>query len=140
MREVETAIIGGGPAGAATAFALAAAGREAILFERSAGPHHKVCGEFLSVETQALLRKIGIDLPALGAVGIDTVAIYAADRSIGAALPFRALSLSRRRLDDALLHAAAARGAEVRRNNAVREVRRDGASWALRCEGDDQIR
>ena len=93
MRDVETAIIGGGPAGAAAACALAASGRETVLFERSAGPHHKVCGEFLSIETQALLREIGIDPPALGAVGIDYVAIYAAGRSIGAALPFRALSL-----------------------------------------------
>jgi flavin-dependent dehydrogenase len=137
---VETAIIGGGPAGAATAFALAAAGREAVLFERSAGPHHKVCGEFLSVETQAFLREMGVDLPALGAVGIDAVAIYAAGRSIAAALPFRALSLSRRRLDDALLQAAVARGAEVMRNAAVREVSRDGASWTLRGEGDDRFR
>jgi flavin-dependent dehydrogenase len=140
MREVETAIVGGGPAGAATACALAASGREAILFERSAGPHHKVCGEFLSVETQAFLRGIGVDLPALGAVGIDSVAIYAADRGIAAALPFQAMSLSRRRLDDALLQAAVAHGAEVRRNAAVREVSRDGASWRLRCEGDDRIR
>lgn len=140
MRDVETAIIGGGPAGAAAACALAASGRETVLFERSAGPHHKVCGEFLSIETQALLREIGIDPPALGAVGIDYVAIYAAGRSIDAALPFRALSLSRHRLDDALLHAAAASGAEVRRNTPVREVSRDGAGWTLRCEADDRIR
>jgi len=43
-------IIGGGVAGGAVAAHLACARREVILIERKAGPHDKVCGEFISCE------------------------------------------------------------------------------------------
>jgi hypothetical protein len=139
MRQVETLIVGGGPAGAAAACGLAVSGREAMLIERSAGPHHKVCGEFLSVETQAQLRCLGIDAAALGAVPIERVAIHSAKRAVSAALPFRALSLSRYRLDEALLRRAAEQGALVRRGISVRQVTRAERGWRVRCDGGDFI-
>ena len=111
MTAVETLDRRRRPAGAAAACGLAAAGREVVLVERSEGPHHKVCGEFLSIETQALLQALGVDPAALGAVGIGEVAVYAGGRGVAAALPFRALSLSRYRLDDVLLRRAGESGA-----------------------------
>lgn len=139
MTRVETAIVGGGPAGAAAACALATMGREAVLIERSSGPHHKVCGEFLSIETQAQLHRLGIDPLTLGAVAVDRVAIYAADRGVGADLPFRALSVSRWRLDDALLRRAVACGARVKRGVSVRAVTRQDDGWLLRCDDGEAI-
>src|SRR5258708_28895412 len=103
MTRAETVIVGGGPAGSATACGLAALGRDVMLIERTAAPHHKVCGEFLSVETQTQLQRVGVNLSALGAVPIEQVAIYSSSRSVTSALPFRALSLSRYRLHHALL-------------------------------------
>mgnify|MGYP001597537187 FL=1 len=44
MKQIETIIVGGGPAGTATACGLASMGREGMLVERAAAPHHKVCG------------------------------------------------------------------------------------------------
>ena len=140
MTAVETLIVGGGPAGAAAACGLATAGREVMLVERSEGPHHKVCGEFLSIETQALLQALGVDPAALGAVEIGEVAVYAAGRSVAAALPFRALSLSRYRLDQALLQRAGEGGAHIKRGVSVQHVSRDGADWNVRCDGDTSIR
>lgn len=137
MSEVETVIVGGGPAGAAAACGLAAGGQAAMLIERSAAAHHKVCGEFLSVETQAQLLRLGVDPVALGAVAIDRVAIHSPTRAVTAALPFRALSLSRYRLDEALLRRAAELGAQVRRNLSVRHVARDDRGWSVRC--DDEV-
>jgi flavin-dependent dehydrogenase len=134
MKRVETAIVGGGPAGAATACALAAAGRDAVLIERSDAPHHKVCGEFLSVETQTQLRALGVDAAALGAAAIDHVAVYSPSRGVTAALPFRALSLSRYRLDDALLRRAGILGAQIKRGIAVRNVTPDGEGWIVHCD------
>src|SRR5581483_12095041 len=92
---VETLIIGGGPAGAACAAHLADAGHEVMLIERTSAPHHKVCGEFISIETQAALARLGIDAAALGAAAIEDVSIYAGRKSVRARIPFRALSLSR---------------------------------------------
>lgn len=140
MTAVETLIVGGGPAGAAAACGLAAAGHEVMLVERSQGPHHKVCGEFLSIETQALLQALGIDPAALGAVEIGEVAVYAAGRSVAAALPFRALSLSRYRLDQALLGRADRDGARITRGVSVQHVSRDGTDWMVRCDGGATIR
>jgi flavin-dependent dehydrogenase len=138
MTAFETAVIGGGPAGAATACALALAGREVLLLEREAGPHHKVCGEFLSVETQALLAGLGIDPAALGAVAVERVSIHTGARCVSAALPFRALSLSRYRFDDALLRRAAACGVQIRRAVSVRQAARAHDGWALQC-GDEPV-
>ncbi len=134
MKRVETIIVGGGPAGAATACALAVAGRDAVLIERADVPHHKVCGEFLSVETQTQLGTIGVDTAALGAVVIDQVTVYSPTRSVTAALPFRALSLSRYRLDDALLRRAETLGAQIKRGIAVRNVTPDSEGWLVHCD------
>ncbi len=134
MSGIETIIVGGGPAGAAAAIRLAAAGREVLLIERHAGPHHKVCGEFLSIETQEIVRRLGVDLDAQGAVSIDTVSIHAGKGSASASLPFRALSLSRRRLDAALLDRAAQAGAALKRGVSVQAVTRENDGWSVRCD------
>jgi flavin-dependent dehydrogenase len=134
MIEVETAVVGGGPAGAAAACDLRLAGREAMLLERERAAHHKVCGEFISVETQTLLDRLGVDAAALGAVRVERVSIHTGGRSVCAALPFRALSLSRYRLDEALLRRAVEYGVEVRRGHSVRQATLDGERWILRCD------
>ena len=131
MKRVEILIIGGGPAGAATACALAAAGRDVVLIERSEGPHHKVCGEFLSVETQTQLLALGVDAKALGAAAIERVAVCSPTRSVDTRLPFRALSLSRYRLDYALLRRAETLGAQIERGVAVRNVTPDREGWMV---------
>jgi menaquinone-9 beta-reductase len=139
MTRAETVIVGGGPAGSATACGLAALGRDVVLIERTAEPHHKVCGEFLSVETQTQLQRVGVDLSALGAVPIEQVAVYSSSRSVTSALPFRALSLSRYRLDDALLRRAQDSGARLKRNVAVKSVTPDGAGWNALCDDGESI-
>src|SRR5271156_2538763 len=103
MTRAETVIVGGWPAGSATACGLATLGRDVVLIERTAKPHHKVCGEFLSVETQTQLQRLGVDASSLGAVQIGQVSLYSPSRSATSALPFPALSLWRYRLDNAPL-------------------------------------
>lgn len=139
MRYVETVIVGGGPAGAAAACGLAARGREAVLVERCAGPHHKVCGEFLSVETQAQLHQLGVDATALGAVSIDRVIVRSSARSVTADLPFRALSLSRYRLDAVLLRRAQNCGAQLKTNVSVRNATPNGAAWTVECDDGETL-
>ncbi len=134
MMLVETIVIGGGPAGAACACGLARRGREVVIVERASGPHHKVCGEFLSVETQSQLRQLGVDPITLGAVTIDQVAVSSATRTAIAELPFRALSLSRYRLDDALLRQAENLGARVKRNVSARSVTPVEHGWTVACD------
>ncbi|MDH6234807.1 flavin-dependent dehydrogenase [Mesorhizobium soli] len=139
MTWAETVVIGGGPAGSAAACGLARSGRDVMLIERTAKPHHKVCGEFLSVETRMQLQRLGVDPLALGAVPIDHVAVHSSRRSVSSELPFRALSLSRYRLDDALLRCAQSTGARLNRNVTVKSVMQDASGWNVFCDNGNTI-
>jgi flavin-dependent dehydrogenase len=127
-------VIGGGLAGTALAIRLARAGREVTLLEREPGPVDKVCGEFLSREAVVYLSALGLDLAALGAVGIDAVRWCAPRYTAETALPFSALSLSRRVLDEALLQRASSAGATVRRGVKVTALTREPSCWVTRLE------
>ncbi len=86
-----------------------------------------MCGEFLSIEAQEHLATLGIDLAAMGAIPISHIRVVAHGRTIESRLPFVARGLSRRALDEALLHLAERAGAVVERGVRVMEIERDGA-------------
>jgi flavin-dependent dehydrogenase len=124
-------VIGGGPAGAATAILLARAGRAVTLLEREAGPHDKVCGEFISHEAAAYLSRLGLDLHALGAAPIRAARLARGRGATEIALPFTAFSLSRRRLDEALLELAQGAGVQLRRGVRARGLTPTGKDWTV---------
>ncbi|HKA47626.1 MAG TPA: FAD-dependent monooxygenase [Methyloceanibacter sp.] len=127
MRELPFIAIGGGLAGSAFTLELARNGARATVLESSRGPHHKVCGEFLSAEAQTLLAYLGLDLGALGASSMGTFRLVNGSRQAEASLPFRAAGLSRYRLDQTLLQRAGDAGADVVRGVTVSTVEaRDG--------------
>jgi flavin-dependent dehydrogenase len=126
----EVLVIGGGPAGAAVAARLAAAGRAVVLCERQAQPRPQVCGEFISASAVEELQVLGVVPTLLGAAEIRQARLFVQDRMAEAGLPFIAHGLSRTRLDERLLDLTARGGAEVRRGVGVRSLARtDGGSW-----------
>jgi flavin-dependent dehydrogenase len=132
-------VIGGGPAGGVLAARLARHGRRVILAERSSGSHDKVCGEFLSEEAASSLTELGIDLAALGAAQTSAVRLHERSKSVAVELPFRAYSLSRRILDEAILASACALGAEVRRGVHIKSLERSGSVWLARTACGDRL-
>jgi flavin-dependent dehydrogenase len=132
-------IVGGGLAGAALATALAAAGRSVVLLERETGPHDKVCGEFLSREAILYLEALGIDPAALGACRIHSVRLSAGAGVATVKLPFPALSLSRRALDDAVLRRAADAGADVRLGARVQSLDNAPGGWRARLAAGEPV-
>ena len=54
----DVAIIGGGLAGLALANDLAMRGRKVVVFEKGNYPRHKVCGEYISMESHSYLLKL----------------------------------------------------------------------------------
>jgi flavin-dependent dehydrogenase len=115
-------VMGAGLAGSAAACLLARAGQDVLLLDRETGPHHKVCGEFLSVEAIAHLRDLGVDPVALGGVPIDRIRLVSGRIEAEARLPFGAVGLSRHALDEALIASAAAAGARVQRGVKILEL------------------
>ncbi len=124
-------IIGGGPAGAAAAIAIAAAGRDVTLIERNAAPADKVCGDFLSAEAITTIETLGVDLSA--ASTISAVRLVHGSRVATTRLPFTARGMSRRAMDEALLRQALASGATVLRGHRVGAIEQDHGSLRLEC-------
>ncbi|MDX1545580.1 MAG: FAD-dependent oxidoreductase [Rhodothermales bacterium] len=121
----DAAIIGGGLAGCSAAIQLARRGHCVVLFEKLRYPHDKLCGEFLSVEVQAMFERLGV-LGAVRLAGAHPIRQALVTTMDGAAfrhdLPGTALGLSRYRLDALLAEHARACGATVRDGVAVRSV------------------
>lgn len=137
---IEHLVVGGGPAGAMAALRLAELGRRVVLLEKERGPQHKVCGEFLSREAVAYLECAGIDVGALGAAQIDRVRMHTGQSTAEAQLPFRAMSLSRWAMDEALLERAQRTGCEVRRGAEVEKLTREVGGWRIDVRGAEALR
>lgn len=127
--EREALIVGGGLAGAALGILLARHGRAAEILEQRAAPQHQVCGEFLSREAVEYLEQLGVPLRALGAVAIHAVRLHARTMIAACELPFPAMSLTRRALDEALLLLAAREGVVVSRGRRVDGLMRAEDGW-----------
>jgi len=122
MRHPDTLIVGGGPAGAATAIELAAAGSNPLLIEREAQQSDPLCGGFLSWTALCRLERLGVDVFGLGARRVTQLSLIAGNREARSNLPSPAASLSRGVLDAALLAHAERLGARIERGVHVRGI------------------
>src|SRR5688500_17588843 len=134
-------VVGGGPAGSATALLLAAAGRSVLLVDRATFPRDKACSEYMSPEAVRILDRLGVvrSLEAAGAVPLAGTAVTAARGArlhgrfaLAGHRPFRptGLSVSRRVLDHRLVTAARAAGVRLLERTAVETLVYDGAGVA----------
>jgi menaquinone-9 beta-reductase len=58
----DIAVVGGGLAGLALAIQSAKAGYAVVLFEKEKYPYHKVCGEYISLESWNFIESLGVPL------------------------------------------------------------------------------
>jgi len=69
----DVAIVGGGLAGLTLSIQLAKQGRKVILLEKEAYPYHKVCGEYIAMESWEYLERCNIPLSTLNLPRIRTL-------------------------------------------------------------------
>jgi len=106
-------VIGGGPAGTSAAITAARGGASVLLLERGRFPRHKVCGEFVSAESLALLANL-LDSKHKtllnDAIRIGDARIFLDGRMLQTVTDPPAASIARLELDAALWDSAIASG------------------------------
>ena len=134
MERRDLVIVGGGPAGSATAIALARLAPElaarTLLLDRAAFPRDKTCAGGLIPHTIEILRELGLEL-AVPSVRVDQAVVDVAGERIEIESPACCWVVRRREFDAMLLDAARARGVAVRESVKLLAARRDGGGILL---------
>jgi geranylgeranyl reductase family protein len=139
---IDIAVIGGGPAGAATAIRAARSGARVVVFEKGPYGRDKICGDGLTPRAVAALDELKIPLD--GAHHIDGLRMIAGKRerelpwsSDSGRFPPHGAVWPRRRLDAALIDAAAEAGADIRfETEAEPVIDADGRVTGVRAGAD----
>lgn len=126
---LEALVAGAGPAGSTAALLLARAGKTVCIYERSAFPRTKVCGEYLSAGAVQLLYALGVGAQlARHARPVRGVRLHGHGVNVRIDFPRPGWSLARFVLDDALFKAALREGAQAMQTRI--EDCEDGGEYA----------
>lgn len=122
----DVAVAGGGPAGCAAAITAARMGLRVLLLEQGQFPRHKVCGEFVSAESLALLHGLLAQAPGgleilERAPRIERARMFLPGTMVQIAIAPSA-SIPRFALDAALWRAAGAVGVDCRTGVTVDSI------------------
>src|SRR4051812_31354711 len=107
-------IIGGGLAGLALSIQLGRQGYHVALFEKEQYPFHKVCGEYISMESWNFIESLGLPLQDMNLPLLKKLIISAPNGTIlRSKLPLGGFGISRFKLDEQLKKIAVASNVSV---------------------------
>lgn len=145
MMRADVAVVGAGPAGAATATHLARSGKTVVLLDKATFPRDKTCGDGLTGNALRRLERLGLDpSPIPSWQAIDQVVVRVPD---GRQVPFpfprdggQFVAAARRvDLDAALVELARSAGVTVLEGDAVVDVTTTADSVTVTCHTGDQV-
>jgi menaquinone-9 beta-reductase len=132
-------IVGGGPAGTSAAISAARSGASVMLLERGRFPRHKVCGEFVSAESLALLANLLYSTHSSllhAAIRISRARIFLDGRTLRSRVDPPAASIARVDLDEALWNSAEAYGVDARQQVTVQGITGKGPFHVVTTSGE----
>lgn len=110
----DAAIIGGGLAGLSLSILLRKQGYVVILFEKEEYPFHKVCGEYISLESWQFLESLGLPLGRMDLPMITKLVVTSPDgNELKQSLPLGGFGISRYKIDKELRDIAVNNGVVV---------------------------
>ena len=131
-------IIGGGLAGLTLSIQLADAGYTVILFEKERYPYHKVCGEYISMESYDFLERLGVPLTELKVPKITDLLVSSPDSNFFQhTLDLGGFGISRYTLDNYLAQLARSKGVEVLEATKVTDVFFADNAMTIKTTGQD---
>jgi flavin-dependent dehydrogenase len=123
QNKYDTCIIGGGLAGLALSIQLAKLGYSVALFEKEQYPFHKVCGEYISLESWDFIESLGLLLTEMQLPIINKLIVTAPNGNhLNQELPLGGFGISRYKLDAALKEIAVANHVTLFENCKVNGV------------------
>lgn len=121
--EYDIAIVGGGLAGLALAIQLARQGYAVVLFEKEKYPFHRVCGEYISLESWDFLKGLGVELDKMQLPMIRNLEVSAPNGNLlKYPLPLGGFGISRRLLDATMAKLAIDAGARIIEDCKVSDI------------------
>jgi menaquinone-9 beta-reductase len=118
------AIIGGGLGGLCLAIQLAQKGIKSVVFEKNSYPQHKVCGEYISMESWDFLMDLGVELDQLNLPKINQLGVSSENGfMLESPLDLGGFGISRYSLDDYLAQIARKNGVVILENCKVIDVK-----------------
>ena len=128
----QVAIIGGGLAGLTLAIQLADAGHSCVLFEKNKYPFHKVCGEYISMESWNFLERLGLNLSELNLPKITRLQISSpSGKLLKHKLDLGGFGISRYLLDSKLADIAKKKGVTLLDDCRVNDVKFENEKFTI---------
>lgn len=110
----QVSVVGGGLAGLTLAIQLADSGYSCILFEKNKYPFHKVCGEYISMESWDFIQRLGLNLEELNLPKISRLHISSpSGKILKHKLDLGGFGISRYFLDNRLAEIAKMKGVTI---------------------------
>lgn len=123
MNKSDIIVVGGGLAGLSLSIVLARKGHSVTLLEKNTYPFHRVCGEYISLESYPFLLELGVPLATMHLPAIQHLQVTSpTGTQLNSPLPLGGIGISRFLLDQLLANIARKEGVNLLEQTRVNAI------------------